>query len=163
MNDKPASPVCYASEADDAYMGYAPRAELIAELNVLLEAERAGARVARAFRRAPRMVAFADLMRAVGADEARWCAMLTREVKQLGGTPSSVCGAFYGKAMAIRDPVERIAFLNRGQGWVARKLAALLPRVRDDALHAALAEMAENHTANIARAARAIEPETPRP
>jgi nitronate monooxygenase len=29
-------------------------------------------------------------------------------------------GAFYGKAMAIADLSERVAFLNRGQGWVAK-------------------------------------------
>jgi hypothetical protein len=43
---EPSSPVCFASEADDAYMGFADAAELAPELNILLEAERAGARVA---------------------------------------------------------------------------------------------------------------------
>lgn len=43
MSDEPASPVCYASEADDVYMGFLPREELVTRLNELLEAERAGA------------------------------------------------------------------------------------------------------------------------
>jgi hypothetical protein len=35
----------------------------------------------------------------------------------------------------------RLAFLNRGQGWVVRKLEALLATVRDETLHAELTEM----------------------
>jgi nitronate monooxygenase len=62
-------------------------------------------------------------------------------------------GAFYDKAMAISDLGERIAFLNRGQGWVVRKLREMLPRVRDDSLHADLTEMLRSHEANIALAA----------
>src|SRR5207237_908286 len=39
------SPACSMHEADDQYMGYASKDELITFLNELLEAERAGARV----------------------------------------------------------------------------------------------------------------------
>jgi len=39
------SPACSMREADDVYMGYMTQDELIAFLNELLEAERAGARV----------------------------------------------------------------------------------------------------------------------
>ena len=45
----------------------------------------------------------------------------------------------------------RLAFLNRGQGWVARKLREALPRIAEDDVHAALKEMLETHDANIAR------------
>ena len=61
-------------------------------------------------------------------------------------------GAFYNKAMVIADLSERVAFLNRGQGWVVRKLRQILPRVRDDRLHADFAEMLQSHEANIAPA-----------
>jgi nitronate monooxygenase len=54
--------------------------------------------------------------------------------------------------MAISDLGERIAFLNRGQGWVVRQLRELLPRVRDNSLHADLSEMLRSHEANIALA-----------
>lgn len=150
MSGDPASPPCYADQADAAYMGYADRAELVAALNELLEAERAGARVARASGQAAAGPAHAALMRTVRDDEARWCAMLSRQIRRLGATPSRTCGAFHGKAMAIADPFARLAFLNRGQAWVARKLDALLPRVRDDTLHADLKAMADSHRANIA-------------
>ena len=96
------------------------RADLIAFLNELLEAERAGAKVAlesAAEAREPEIVA---LLKNIQQDEAQWCAMLFRKIKLMGGEPSPRIGAFHGKAMAIRDLKERIAFLNRGQGWVVR-------------------------------------------
>ena len=40
---EPASPACLAHEADDAYMGYASKAEIAAFLKGLAEAERTGA------------------------------------------------------------------------------------------------------------------------
>jgi hypothetical protein len=119
---KVSSPACSMHEADEAYMGYAGKDDLIAFLNELLEAERAGARVTLESARAAGSGAIAELMRTIQRDEARWCGMLLRHLKALGDEPSSKVGAFYDKAMAIADLGERITFLNRGQGWVVRKL-----------------------------------------
>jgi hypothetical protein len=162
MSGEPASPVCYGAQADDDYMGYAGAEELVGALTELLEAERAGARVALRSARDAGEPRLAALMGAIRADEARWCAMLAGQLKRLGVTPSKRCGAFYGKAMAIADPVERLVFLNRGQAWVVRKLEALLPRVRDDGLHAALRDMLQSHVDNI-RDAELVAAELPRP
>jgi hypothetical protein len=156
MIDEPASPVCYASQSDDVYMGYAGRDEIAAALNALLEAERAGARVTLESAKAFSDPALADLVQAIHADEAQWCAMLAGQIKRIGVIPSAACGAFYGKAMAIVDPCERLTFLNRGQAWVVRKLDDLLPRVRDENLHAALAEMKMSHVENILHAEQCI-------
>ncbi|MGD9664120.1 MAG: DUF6306 domain-containing protein [Novosphingobium sp.] len=149
MTKKPSSPVCYAAEAADSYMGYADRDEILAELNELLEAERAGARVALDSSKLTEPLGYRDLMQGVRADEAHWCDMLTRHIKHLGGSPSGTTGDFFGKAMAIAAPLDRLSFLNRGQAWVVRKLEKLLPRVRDDALHADLKDMADRHRTNI--------------
>ena len=154
-NDEPvelSSPACSMSEADDAYMGYAATEELVDFLNEMLEAERAGAQVTLKSAREAAVGPIAELMQSVQRDEARWCAMLARQLKALGETPSVKVGAFHDKAMAIPDLRERIAFLNRGQGWVVRKLREMLPRVRDDRLHADLAEMLLSHETNIALA-----------
>ena len=43
--------------------------------------------------------------------------------------------------MAIAELRERVAFINRGQGWVVKKLREMLPRVRDDELHTRLPGM----------------------
>ena len=153
------SPACSMSDADDAYMGYADKAELAAFLNELLEAERAGARVTLQSARATSAGPVANLLWAIQRDEARWCAMLIRHLKALGETPSTKVGAFYDKAMAIPDLAERTIFLNRGQGWVVRKLREILPRVRNDRLHADFAEMLQSHEANIALASNVVQPE----
>ena len=139
-------------EADDAYMGYARKEELTAILTELLEAERAGVRVTRESALIARDGPLGELMRAIEKEEARWCAILAGRLRMLGQPPSSKVGAFYNKAMAISDLAERIAFLNRGQGWVVRKLRELLPRVRDNSLHSDLSEMLRSHEANIALA-----------
>ena len=146
------SPACSMHEVDDAYMGYMRREELIAFFNELLEAERAGARVTLESARAACSGRIAQLMQDIQQDEARWCAMLARHLKALGITPSMKVGAFYEKAIAITDLGERIAFLNRGQGWAVRKLRDALPRIRSSHIHTDLAEMLRSHETNIALA-----------
>ncbi|MGH6989873.1 MAG: DUF6306 domain-containing protein [Stellaceae bacterium] len=136
----------------DNQTGDAGGDEVIAFLNELLEAERAGSRVTLETARAAGVGPIADLMRTIQGDEARWCGMLLRHIKALGAAPSPNIGAFYDKAMAIPDINERIVFLNRGQGWVVRKLREMLPRVGDGALHADLSEMLRSHETNIALA-----------
>lgn len=133
-------------------MGYASRDEILGALNELLEAERAGARVALASFRLDADAAFGELMHAVRLDELRWCAMLARQIGRLGSAPSGRIGDFRDKALAIADPWERLAFLNRGQGWVVRRLEALLPKIRDDALHHDLKDMLDCHRRNIEQA-----------
>ena len=76
-------------EADDSYMGYASRDELAAFLNELLEAERAGTGVARRSADAALGTPFVGLLRDIHKDEARWCAMLLRQLKALG-VPASI-------------------------------------------------------------------------
>ncbi|MDD3651580.1 DUF6306 domain-containing protein [Immundisolibacter sp.] len=150
------SPACFAADADAQYMGEIGREELLAALDELLEAERAGARVAlHTANDAP--AELTPLVRAIQHDEARWCALLTQSIQRLGGTPSRRTGDFYAKAMAIRDLPARLAFLNRGQRWVVRKLQALLPRVGDARLQAGLGAMLTAHEANIARVAAALD------
>jgi hypothetical protein len=153
---EPASPACLAHQADDAYMGYATKDEIAAFLNELLEAERAGTGVALKSAGVASGTQFAELLRDVHHDEARWCAMLLKQLKALGVPASTRIGAFEGKALAIEGLPERIAFLNRGQGWVVKKLREMMPKVRDDALHRDLADMLQSHEVNIARANEAL-------
>jgi nitronate monooxygenase len=143
------SAACSMHEASDTYMGYADKDELTTFLNELIEAERAGARATLESARAAGAGPLVELLRTVQRDEAHWCAMLIRHVKALGERPSPETGAFYGKAMAVVDLRERIGFLNRGQGWVVRKLREMLPRVRSSELHADLCEMLRSHEINI--------------
>jgi hypothetical protein len=150
------SSVCYAKDADPAYMGYFSREELIAFLNTMLEAERAGAAVALKSAHEASAPDVKSLLGRVHHDEAQWCAMLLRHLGDLGGMPSAKTGVFREKAMALPDIRERLTFLNRGQEWVVRKLKEALPKVRDDALHRDLSVMLTAHEENIRRTAAVL-------
>lgn len=147
---------------DAAPTGAVPvsREELLEALNELLEAERAGARVAMETAREIPSSALASLVQDIHKDEVRWCGMLMRTINGLQGTPSSVTGAFWGKAMAIPDLEQRLNFLNRGQAWVVRRLSALIPRIQDTQVQADLSAMLEAHHVNIERvdARKAVDP-----
>jgi hypothetical protein len=147
-----ASPVCYARESDDVFAGFASRDELIGFCNLLLEAERAGARITARMWVDASDSARRDLLRSIQHDESHCCAMLRKWILHLDGEASDRTGDFYGKCLAIADPDERLEFVNRGQGWVVRKVREMLPKIRDDAMHADLKGMLEVHEANIARA-----------
>lgn len=146
-----ASPVCYAEQADAAYMGQLAREELLAALDELLEAERAGARVAEETVAQLQDPAERALMEAIRQDEVKWCGMLIAAIKSLDAKPGSRTGAFHGKAMAIADLPARMAFLNRGQAWVVRKLEALVPRVKEAGIQDDLLAMLVAHRENIGR------------
>ena len=148
------SPACLMHEAGDAYMGYADKDELIAFLNALLEAEHAVAHVILESENASGSCAITDLVRGIHKDEVYFCAMLIRHIKRLGAIPSPRAGAFYEKARAFADLRERIAFFTRHQGTIVRKLREILPRVRDNQLHADLSEILRSHEANITLASK---------
>jgi 5-formyltetrahydrofolate cyclo-ligase len=148
-----ASPPCYLHELDPEYLGVMSASEIIALLNVLLEGERAGARGVAEMSKGTNAAPDRAALRDIAMDEARFCAMLTRQITRLGGTPSAATGAFYGKLLTLETPRERIDLLNRGQTWVVRKLQEALPRIGDGALHRDLKEMLAAHESNILRCA----------
>lgn len=135
------------SEGD---MNTMPNEQLAELLNVLLEAERAGAKTLAAFleQYAPDSPAWQQL-HAVQHDEARNCAVLIKALHSIDGVPSKATGDFLGKALAVQGRAARLAFLNRGQGWVARKIAAALPLLPESPVRQMLSEMHDSHLVNI--------------
>lgn len=127
------------------------RQELLATLNTLLEAERAGVRVARETRQELHSGLMVSLVKDIEEDELKWCRMLMRIIRTFGETPSGLTGTFWNKAMAIPDIHQRMIFLNRGQAWVVKQLNALIPRVHQAEIRADLIEMLEVHERNITR------------
>lgn len=118
-------------------------------LNQLLEAERAGAKLLSAYLDelppgSPRW----KRIRAVQLDEARNCAVLIHLLLEAEVRPTPAVGDFYERGMAIQGWHERLQFLNRGQGWVAKRLASALPRVPGTA-RKPLQDMHDSHVANI--------------
>jgi nitronate monooxygenase len=120
-------------------------------LNTLLEAERAGAKLLAAYadELPPESDAYASL-RLIQRDEARNCAVLIHLLLEDGFMPSTTVGDFYRKGLAIRGWNERLRFLNRGQQWVADRIAAALPRLMHFIGRKPLQAMYESHLANIA-------------
>ncbi|MEG0974731.1 MAG: nitronate monooxygenase [Comamonas sp.] len=138
------SPICYAPEFE-----HERNAELIKRLNELLEAERAGVRVTVQTLAQVQDPATRSLIDSVHRDEVQWCTMLLHAIRTMDGKSSNRTGDFFEKAMAIADVGERLAFLNRGQGWVAKKLREILPMVDDATLSHSLTRMLDAHVANL--------------
>lgn len=118
-------------------------------LNLLLEAERAGAKLLSAYLdELPQDSANWKSIRAVQRDEAHNCAVLIHLLLEAQVRPTSAVGDFYGRGMAIHGWRERLQFLNRGQAWVAKRLASGIPRVPETA-RKPLQDMVDSHVANI--------------
>ena len=134
---------------NDVNSGYLTNEELTFELNELLEAERAGARVLLeiAHQNPPQNLALP--INEIQRDEVLWCKMLMNVIQSLDIEPSRKTGAFYEKAIAISDLKERLIFINRGQGWVVRRLSEIIPRIQNVNICKQLEEMRNAHVDNI--------------
>lgn len=144
-----ASPPCFMHELDPTYLGFMSATETIALLNALLENERAGSRGT--IDLANRTAGLADhaILDDIAQDGARYCAMLTRHIKRLGGIPSPETGTFYEKLIALETSCERLDLLNRCQAWGVRKLRDALPNIDDSVLQHDLKNMLEVHERHI--------------
>jgi len=119
-------------------------------LNLLLECERAGAKLLAAYcAELPAKSEFHGRLSLVQRDEARNCSVLIHLLLEAGLEPSTRVGSFYQKGLHIRGWRERLEFLNRGQEWVAERIAAELPHMAKLPGRKALQAMYDSHVANI--------------
>jgi len=117
----------------------------------MLEAERAGAKA---------LVVFMDeharngeawkVLRAVQADETHNCALIGRLLEKSGTPYSHATGEFYDKALAVREPRERIAFLIKGLNWALREFENALPRIGREDVRSLFEGMHRRHRRSIA-------------
>jgi hypothetical protein len=129
----------------------------IDRLNELLEAERAGVdTLSRLFpeARGPEMQ---KLFEEVRNDEAWSCAGLVRSIQTMGGAISEKKGDFAEKVMREPTLAARLRFLNRGQGWVVKRLDGLLGENLPESVGGFLEEMKTRHIANIEACERLAE------
>jgi len=151
MNDdesrKPASSPCGAGEADPMYMGFLGHEQIASELQVLLEAERAGARIAKESTEEARQSdpSKIDGLEHLLGEETHCCRVLIDCLEHIGETPGSGIGDFYDKCMAIDDLDDRLALVDKGQRWVLRKVETILPRLSDPTLIAAIKDVRDRH------------------
>lgn len=136
-------------ETDPAHPDFLTRDETLDLLFALLHAERAGARVCTLSLRDAPSPQHQQLLRDIHRDEAKSCEGLISSLHVLGAEPDKIVGDFVEKCLAIEDFPARLQFLNRGQGWVARKITDALSRIRQQAVQRQLADMLEDHQRNI--------------
>ena len=135
-------------------MGAFREAELDDFLNRMLEAERAGAKALVVFMDDwPRHGTEWQMLRKVHEDEAHNCALIGEQLKRRGRDYSHATGEFYGKAIAVKGPRERIVFLVRGLKWAIREFEQALPGISD----AAVKQLFEGMRARHLRSAAACE------
>jgi uncharacterized protein YeaO (DUF488 family) len=144
-----ASPVCYAEDADPAYMGYLSRRETVAFLNTMLEDAQAAMRVALESEQQATTKKIQALLAAIHQGESHWHAMLRDAIRSHGATPSPRTSDFYARAMAVPDLQARLVFLARCQERMVCKLKETLPGIQDDGLYRDLRAMATAHETSI--------------
>ena len=126
------------------------RSEFGALLNTLLEAERAGAKLLAAYvaELPPNSTAWTALHK-IQRDEAHNCAVLIHLLLNAEVEPSMAVGDFYERGLRLCKWSERLDLLNRGQAWVAKRIAEAVPRISEPGARTALRAMHESHVANI--------------
>lgn len=149
-----ASSPCYEHEFADPAVRISP--QIAADLNQLLEGERAGAKGLLDMKQGvdEELRAVLD---AVARDEARFCAMLRRHLERHGHSASPAVGVFYEKLEAREDLQAKLRLLDRGQSAVVRALDALLPSIADPGMREDLEEMRDTHVRNIEICARYLQ------
>ena len=128
----------------------------------MLAAERAGAKALVVFMDDwPRHSEEWNALRKVQADEAHNCAMVGEMLKRSGSAYSHATGEFYDKAIAVKEPGERVAFLIKGLQWAVREFEAALPRIKRQDVRAVIEGMRDRHRRSIA-ACESLERSLPR-
>ncbi|MNE68621.1 hypothetical protein D3C80_1642930 [compost metagenome] len=119
-------------------------------LQTLLSAERAGVQVASASLRECQDPIVRPLLEQILAGEGESCRRLLACMQHLGLQPNRQTGEFYARAMAIGDLNDRLAFIDRGQRWVIRKLRETLPDCADPTVRGELEAVLRIHEENSA-------------
>ena len=116
----------------------------------MLEAERAGAKALVVFMDDwPRNGTEWKVLRQIQADEAHNCALIGTLIEKSGAPYSHATGKFYDKAVAVRAPRERIAFLVRGLKWAVKQFEEALPDL-DEESRSLFTRMRDSHLRSIA-------------
>lgn len=133
MEPELSSPVCFATQGDDVYMGYAGRDELVGAIRPLIAAEQALARQAGALA--------TSNARSIRTDAEHGCAVLADALQRLGGTSPAPAAPLPD----IREPAEPWRALHDGLDRIVALLHTLIPRVRDERFRDQLAGLRDRH------------------
>ena len=126
------------------------RAEEVAFLNRMLEAERAGANaLLNILEEHTRHGAAWAALRRIHAEEAHNCGLLGAQIRRLGADYSHATGDFLGKLLAVEGPRARVEFLATGLRWAVKRFDEAAPRL-DAETRATVAGIRESHLRSIA-------------
>jgi nitronate monooxygenase len=116
----------------------------------MLEAERAGAKALVVYMDDfPRNGEAWKTLRQIQADEAHNCALIGKLIEKAGGAYSHATGGFYDKAIAVKGPPQRLAFLARGLKWAVKRFEESLARMSPEE-QSLFAKMRDSHLRSIA-------------
>jgi nitronate monooxygenase len=116
----------------------------------MLEAERAGAKALVVYMDDfPRNGEAWKTLRQIQADEAHNCALIGKLIEKAGGAYSHATGGFYDKAIAVKGPQQRLAFLVRGLKWAVKRFEESLPRMSPEE-QSLFTKMRDSHLRSIA-------------
>ena len=133
----------FKSSSDD---GIEDGNDLIDWLQMLLEAEHAGALIMVDSLKEARNEVLIRQLEALHVSEAASCQRLRRSLKRLGAVPSKKISDFHAKTMIISDMDERLMFIARGQHWVAKRIKERLPTISQRWLYEELKAVLTLHT-----------------
>lgn len=122
---------------------------MVARLEELLEAERAGVKCLIPLAEDAAAGEKKELLVRLRNDEGRFCAGLVRLIAARGATPHQRVGAFAEKVLALPTEAERLALLVKGQAWVVRKIDEIPAADMTADEKAFFADMREAHVVNI--------------
>lgn len=142
------SPHRRAAEPGPGDQARLSREFLVKQLNLLIEAQRAAAGLARTIAGDEVRQDLRSWARALQRRKVSWCNSLSADVRTLGASPSTAVGRLCDPASTADDLGARLVALHRQETWINRRLKALLPRIAPDALHAHLLSMlaAQHHS-----------------
>lgn len=123
--------------------------DLVARMQELLEAERAGVRCLTAMADIAPAGDRKEFLIALRNDEGRYCAGLVGLIRARGAVPHDRVGAFAEKVLALTSDPERLALLVKGQAWVVRKIDEIPAEGLTPQEKAFFADMREGHLVNI--------------
>ena len=140
---------CLIGEIDSIYRGFLVEEEVLEFLNILLKAERAGAKVCQSTIKENSDASRVPLLESIKRDEVMSCRGLISSIRIMDGNPCVETGDFYDKCMALQDLNDRIKLLNKGQQWVVRKIKETLPGILNKNVRKQLTNMLKIHEDNI--------------
>lgn len=123
--------------------------EIIERLNKLLEAERAGVQTADYLAEVVKKPEIREGMKMVLKDEGACCKGLYDSIIAYGGLPTDKTGDFIDKIKATAGETEKLVLLNKGQGWVVKKVEELINMVDKEDTLSFLKKMKDDHIRNI--------------